>query len=557
MSAIVMPIRVLVAALAAFLGATLLVQYVAPSTRGAAPARSRPAPGSAAGLVQHGTGVLSAYRDLGSVTRGQVSLVLTMRTRRFSSRSKGSMLHVDPFRSRYAPSAHSLRRVERYLRLRGLGVAPQLDGAWLLVRGAVDRVDRIFHIDVHRYGRRHLPAFESSSPGTVPTDIRGMVSGAGRISTMPIRTDIVPAGGFSPSGIQAAYDITPLINQGIDGRGQTVVFVEIDGLDGASLKAYAARFHLPPFHITVHGPAFQPGDEATMDVEVVHAIAPMAKLVVYNIPGNTSNAEWDSRTAQMISHVSGDVISESVGLCESDWSAADLRALQLAYVKADLSGEAPFASTGDNGAFGCIQNGQVPSTSNLGIQVPAGCPGVTAVGGTRLSVTSSGSWFDETAWEDPIETGGSGGGPSIFFKQPGWQKAPGVAAQDILNNPSHGRMVPDVSADADNASGMDINLTGGRSEGGGTSQAAPIWAAITALADEYLGSHHHAPVGWMNPALYHLASTKQPFPPFHDVVTGTNLNYPAATGYDMATGLGSPDAYNLARDLLHYSPAHP
>ncbi len=416
-------------------------------------------------------------------------------------------------------------------------------------------VDRVFSMDVRVYGRGKRKRFIASpTEGVVPAPLRAFISAAGRVSTMPIRMDDVPANGLSPTGIRDAYDVTPLANQGIDGSGETVVFVEIDGVDTSALKTYAARFHLPPFKITTHGPSFSPGDEATMDVEAVHAIAPKAKLVVYNFPGNTSNADWDSKTANMISHSAGDVISESVGLCEAAWGNADLTALQDAYARADRLGEAPFASTGDNGAFGCIQNGQTPSNSNLGIQVPAGCPGITAVGGTRLSVRTNGSWYDETTWDDPIETAGTGGGPSVFFSQPTWQKAPGVSTQDALNNPHHGRMVPDVSADADPASGMDIDLTGGRSEGGGTSQAAPIWAAITALIDEYLVKHHHNPAGWMNPVLYRMASSTQAFPPFHDITLGSNLNYPASKGYDMATGLGSPDAYNIARDLATSQP---
>jgi kumamolisin len=88
--------------------------------------------------------------------------------------------------------------------------------------------------------------------------------------------------------------------------------------------------------------------------------------------------------------------------------------------------------------------------------------------------------------------------------------------------------------------------------GGGTSQAAPIWAGIAALIDEYLKKQGVHPIGFMNPALYALTATHQPYPPFHDVTVGGNLYYPATPGYDLATGLGTPDAWNLARDLVAY-----
>jgi kumamolisin len=122
-------------------------------------------------------------------------------------------------------------------------------------------------------------------------------------------------------------------------------------------------------------------------------------------------------------------------------------------------------------------------------------------------------------------------------------------------NAGNARAVPDVAADADPASGAAIVTAGHAQQGGGTSQAAPIWAAIAVLIDQYLHCQGLGPVGFMNPALYHLASTRQPYPPFHDVTRGSNLVDPAGPGYDLATGLGSPDVWNLARDLAAYEKA--
>ena len=119
-------------------------------------------------------------------------------------------------------------------------------------------------------------------------------------------------------------------------------------------------------------------------------------------------------------------------------------------------------------------------------------------------------------------------------------------------NPSHKRMVPDVSADADPTTGMTLYMQGGLQQGGGTSQAAPLWAGLTALINQYLKKKGLKPVGFMNPALYEIAAGKPPYPAFHDVVLGTNLAYPATPGYDLSTGLGSPDGFNLARDFEQY-----
>jgi kumamolisin len=124
---------------------------------------------------------------------------------------------------------------------------------------------------------------------------------------------------------------------------------------------------------------------------------------------------------------------------------------------------------------------------------------------------------------------------------------------DLALDPRHRREVPDVSAIADPATSGQYVINGGATVEGGTSQAAPIWAGIMALVDQYLRRHGAHRLGFANPALYALARGSWPYPAFHDVTLGTNLYYPATAGYDMASGLGTPNAWNLARDLLAYS----
>jgi kumamolisin len=255
--------------------------------------------------------------------------------------------------------------------------------------------------------------------------------------------------------------------------------------------------------------------------------------------------------SQMVNQHQGGIISESWSECDKADSSADATSYKNIYDHAALLGESVFASTGDSGAFECLKAvtwGTSPSPQYVGAALPASAPGVTGVGGTHLSVRQDGSWYDETVWEMPGRTMGSGGAASAFFSRPGWQNAPGVTGNM--------RSIPDVSADADGNSGASIYTTnpGGSAwwEGGGTSQSAPIWAGMTALINQYLKSKGLKGAGFLNPALYHFAATTQPYPAFHDVTVGTNLYYPAGPGYDLATGLGTPDAWNLARDLEAY-----
>jgi len=128
----------------------------------------------------------------------------------------------------------------------------------------------------------------------------------------------------------------------------------------------------------------------------------------------------------------------------------------------------------------------------------------------------------------------------------------------VKNQYSNGnREVPDVSADADPATGYSVYCTvsasGCPSAGwivvGGTSAAAPLWAGSTASMNEYLQKQGKSRIGFANPVLYGLAGKQQQYPPFHDVTSGNNLYYPATTAYDQASGWGSPDIYNIARDI--------
>ena len=456
--------------------------------------------------------------------------------------------------SQYGPTRLVVTQVRSKLAELGVRAIWHSGDAWMTSMAGVSTIDHVFHVSVHRYlspGGTHYVA--SAVDPTVPSNLHAIVTGAGRISTYVwLHKADIPSGGLKPTDILKAYDIAPLRVAGIDGSGQTIVFPEIDGIDITAIARFAGQYHLPPFRLTIHGAKLSPGSEATMDVEVAHAIAPKARLEIYNFNPQTDNAGWNRQTEKMVNASRGAVISESVGGCEGGYDSTDARDYASVLARADLLGESMFASSGDNGAYDCLSHGEAPSSAYLGVEVPASLPGVTAVGGTRISVRRDGAWFRETVWSGPVETSGSGGGVSSFFHRPWWQAAPGVPLQRVTNRNGM-RMVPDVSADADPASGAAIIDAGGsHSQGGGTSQAVPIWAGITALINEYLARHGHRSIGWMNPALYYLARSHDPYPPFHDITVGTNLYYTAGPGYDMTTGLGSPDAWNLARDLSAY-----
>jgi kumamolisin len=450
----------------------------------------------------------------------------------------------------YGPAPATITRVRAFFRRAGLSTRWQAGASWLTVEGPAPAVDHTFHVDVHRYvsagGIRYAA---SARDPTVPMRLRKDVVSAGRIDTYRERVHTVlrsvPAGGLTPDGLLTAYDLKALRDMGLDGSGETVAFVEIDGFKQPDFDQFTGKFGLPAMSPVVKfgGADSNVQGEAEMDMEVVHEIAPGAKLVVYNC-GNCSDAQMSDARDRMAKDNPGAILSDSIGGCELGIGSVNTDADRRAYGDADSLGESAFAASGDSGAFDCLDWGSAPSPSYVAADEPPSVPTVTSVGGTRLSVNRDGTWYREETWENPAETSGSGGAPSQFYARPSWQSAPGVSGDK--------REEPDVSADADPISSPTVNIGGQFGQVGGTSQAAPIWAGMTALIDQYLRSKGLRRVGFMNPALYALASNPQPYPPFHDITQGGNLFFNAAPGYDLATGLGSPDGWNLARDLEQY-----
>jgi kumamolisin len=362
----------------------------------------------------------------------------------------------------------------------------------------------------------------------------------------------VPQGGVTSVELLRAYDALPLTGAGFDGQGETVVLLEYEGgYLQSDFKTFDADEKLPALNAISVGKNAGFDAETTMDLETVHEIAPQAQLVFFDLT-SVKTASTADQFAQAITDAAGRwpgaIISLSLGVCEADFDGPDLDALNAAAASAEAKGTTVFAASGDNGGLDCTPDadaGQVPESSFAGVSVPASLPAVTGVGGTALTTDAAGNYVSETTWSEPLLSQGSGGGVSVFAR-PSWQTGTGTGGQIDSGN---GREVPDVSAVADPSTGNFIIENGKEQVGGGTSLAAPIWAGFTAIVDQYLRANHDPPVGFFNPILYKLANSSVPYPPFHDITEGGNDLYLATPGYDMVTGLGSPNVYNLARDL--------
>jgi subtilase family serine protease len=459
------------------------------------------------------------------------------------------------FGARFGLPAPALGRAVAGLRASGLRIVtsyPQRTA--LVVSGRAGAVSALLGVRLESYvdaaGHRfHAPVGAPSIPGF----LRASVTGVTGLDSRPRwRAEDVPLGGLSPQTAPSAYDVTPLHSQGFSGRAMTIAIISFSAYDPADPAAFASRFGLPgpvPRVVPVGDGTTDTSAaiEANLDIDVVRSIAPNAQILFYEAP-NTSSGYTDAINRIVADH-RADIISSSWGQCELEYGsrAGDSQALAAA----DAAGVSLFVSSGDQGAYDC-QAGNLPD-HRLSVDWPASSARAIGVGGTRLNLAPDGTYRSEGAWEDALSSAGGGGGLSTGDGRPSWQSAPGV-----LNRYSNGRReVPDVSADADPGTGWLTYSSRNFGEVGGTSAAAPFWASSMLLIRQYAAAHGVGRLGYVNPVLYALASARQPFAPFHDVVLGGNRFYQATPGWDPATGLGSPDVYNLARDMVAYLRRHP
>jgi kumamolisin len=472
--------------------------------------------------------------------------------------ARGVHVTSDEYVQRFAPAPATVEEAVRTLAAASLTLTWHAGDQLAWLDGSAASVQRFFAVAVHDFatrdgGRFHAPLGDPTIPASVRAAITSVV---GLDDWTEHRTAAVRSPrGVTPQDVMSFYNLDGLRGRGIDGSGLTVVLPEIDSFADSDLAAYAAKYHLPPFHVDVHrdrawGDPKGVEGEANLDLEIVHALAPAAKLVVYYSSPKT--AQVGRMMQAMYSQQGGPrtIVSSSIGICElPDLQGVAQQEEELVRAAA-AKGTSIFAASGDRGAYDCLPEGD---PDRLATDLDGGLPSVTSVGGTTVFLGQNGGYGKETAWGQPVEQWGGNGGLSIFWPRPDWQRGPGVDNQYANGM----RQTPDVSGNADGQSGWNIISGGAERRVGGTSAAAPMWAAITALIDQVLLQQHHQTIGFANPGLYWMAqnAASLPAPPFHDVTVGTNLYYPATPGWDFATGLGTPDAGALALDWPKYMEA--
>ncbi len=403
--------------------------------------------------------------------------------------------------------------------------------------------------------------------------------------------------GLTPSQTAGIYDFNSVYKKLKDkGQGITLGLYELSGYTRSDIAYYEKTFGLRhvPFTdenvlggpIAIGGSVDYGAGEVELDIELQIATAPDAKkIIVYNAPNTELGgiAEY----LQIAKDNLADATSSSWGACEYFQDTTVHTEELQAFTQMALQGQSIFAASGDDGAYSCGAGSGLTGTNALQVLDPAANPFVTGVGGTSFRQPNQGPvnfdpgtnpnptypgasaewvWLSHCPTSDNCE--GGGGGVSRVWASADYVAYQGTLLPGIVNAGSQSgaycgqtaanlcREVPDVSLDADPGTGYAIyctNTPGGCTNPaysvngwvryGGTSCAAPVWAGIAALYDSY----HHGRAGLFNYLVYPYDSTAGYTSQLHDITNGNNGFYPAAATYDLASGLGTPDVYNLIK----------
>jgi uncharacterized protein (TIGR03437 family) len=488
-------------------------------------------------------------------------------------------LTPEQFGDRFGLTAGDIAKVTSWVESQGLKVEHVARGRhWVTFSGTADQAARTFRTRFHRFQVNGQTHFANVDEPSIPSALQDVVGGFLGLNDFRPHSNVVRPQFTSSKGVHtlvpddlaAIYNIAPLYAAGIDGTGQKIAIIGDSSLHLSDIRGFRQQFNLPfndPIQILIGDDPGYTSDvvEANLDIEWANAVARGAQIVYLYGQDVFFTAQFavDDNVAP--------ILSLSFGGCEA-YNQASYRAVAQ---QAVAQGITWLAASGDTGAAECDQTAAIPQAAKgLTVGFPASIPEITAVGGTQLDDTTAKYWsatntpsgasalgyIPEIVWNDTSRPAGfdaAGGGASILFPKPYWQTGPGVPNDKA-------RDIPDVSlAASPYHAPYQLFLYGAVYTVGGTSASAPSFAGVVALLNQYLASKPGAApasgLGNINPELYRLAQSPSNNV-FHDVTGGDNavrcalgspncveglVGYPAGPGYDLATGLGSIDAYNL------------
>ncbi len=457
-------------------------------------------------------------------------------------------LTTEQFTALFGPTEEEYQAVAAFAQKHGLVVTATHPNRMILdVSGTVRDIEGAFHVRLREYQHpaEHRTFFAPDSEPQVEASLPVLhVSGLNNyllphpanLKRLPLDQGghPRPLGGSGPSGSYRGSDFRAAYARGVTltGTGQMVGLLQFDGFYPSDIASYESQASLPNVPVQTvllddfNGAAGTNNIEVALDIELTISMAPgLAAVLVYEgaIPND------------ILSRMATDNLAKQLS---ASWTFdVDATTAQI-FQQFAAQGQSYFNASGDAGAFGST------------VPPPSDSPYITVVGGTTLTTSSpAGPWVSETVWNWG-SGGASGGGISPTNSIPIWQQTLNMSAN---GGSTTMRNSPDVAMVADNVYVISDNGKSGFV--GGTSCAAPLWAAFTALVNQQAVSLGQSTVGFLNPTIYTLGQSAGYSTNFHDITTGNNTTssnpnqFFATAGYDLCTGWGSPIGANLINSL--------
>jgi kumamolisin len=489
--------------------------------------------------------------------------------------ARGEVVSPDELQQNFAPNAADRNKLVKWLKAQGFDVTGvSHDGSSVYARASVKQIEKSLAVDMVRVTKDGVTYTAAKNAPSLPSNVANGVHaiiglqpfrqarkqsrmcmphsgnrtslngksprsrGRGRAPVAAPATVIDNVPPYIVPEILKAYGADGL---NVTGKGQTIAILIDTFPADADLKAFWANNNVPASRTRVEkinvkgGPLPPPSGEETLDVEWSSGIAPGAKVRVY-ATGTLQFVDLDRALdrilADLPSHPGMRQLSISLGLGEKFMGGpnGEVRTQHHKFLLLAAAGVNVFVSSGDAGSK--PDDSGHSATGPTQAEYESSDSTVVGVGGTTLKLTPTGALKSEVGWTS------SGGGKSIFFPRPAWQKGTGMPA-------GRTRLVPDVSLVADPSTGAFLVLNGQVVQMGGTSWSAPVWAGFCALLNEARGKARKPFLPFLNPLLYPLQGTAC----FRDIKAGNNGDFTAGPGYDLVTGLGVPNVKELMKAL--------
>jgi kumamolisin len=519
--------------------------------------------------------------ELGQTLRFSVSLRMRDLEGLQARLAMGAQVSDSEMEAAYRPLRGDFDRVSAWLTSQGFAITlADRTHTSVFAQGTVANVARVFGVAFARVAVSDGEYTSAVQEPSIPSDLAGVVLSVNGLQPefrlRHVRSRQLPPqdlyGGLvyvTPDNVASAYNFPNTAT----GAGQTIAIVGEGAIATSDLTTFwgttgvsqtASNFTSINVDGGPGGSNSSASAEADLDVEWAGAMAPGAAIRLYLA---TDVFETFAQIMNDVSRYPGmTVVSVSYGDTEGDQGSGTLRAFSQTFAQMAAAGLSVLASSGDSGSNPTPMSGAggYSPTNPLAVNYPASDPSVTGVGGTDIQYISTWDYAGELVWNQISgKASASGGGVSSFFAKPSWQTGGSVLAGQTF------RCVPDVAAisvadlndvivgakfaPVDATSVGELVFIGGTASGrAGTSLSCPVWAAVVALINQARAAAGTKPVGLLGPLIYPLQGTSA----FNDITSGTNGAYSAGPGYDLCTGLGSPNVAELITVLSGTTPTN-